>query len=127
MGTPTEADPRKLFQGRALPFIEAGPRTNDADPLTIGAEAAASEAIVTDVAAGLSEEDDVIIRDVVNWTSMGISYGIRLECRLLPGPRGHYRCLRLIRMLSQCLHKGSHPRFKSRVLSLSAVRNFGEH
>ena len=46
--TPTDADPRKLIQARPLPFTEAHPRTNHADPLTIDAEAAASEAIAID-------------------------------------------------------------------------------
>ena len=122
--TPTEADPRKLIQGRSPPFTEAHPRTNHADPLTIDAEAAASEAIATDVATGLTEEDDVIICDVA-WTSMDISYGVTLECRGSPGQSGHYRRLRLNCKLSQCQHSGSVPCNKSRVLNATGI--FGKH
>ena len=122
--TPTEADPRKLVQGRSLPFTEAHPRTKHADPLAIDAEAAASEAIATDVAIGLTEEDDIIICDVA-WTSMDISYGVTLECRGSPGQIGHYRRLRLNCKLFQCQHSGSVPCNKSRVSNATGI--FGKH
>jgi uncharacterized protein YciW len=118
--TPTEADPRKLIQGRSLPFTEAHPRTNHADPLTIDAEGAVSEAIATVEATGLTEEDDVIICDAA-WTSMDISYGVALECRGSPGQVGHYRRLRLNCKLSQCKHSGSVPCNKSRVLNATGM------
>ena len=122
--TPTEADPRKLNQGRSLPFAEAHPRTDHADPLTIDAEAAAPGAIATDIATGRTEEDGVIICGVA-WTSMDISYGVTLECRGSPGQVGHYRRLRLNCKLSlQCKHSGSVPCNKSRVLN--AIGIFGE-